>query len=170
MGFVEKAEFLKDHPEAIGNQTAIDIVTHALAFARCTIILERTMRQVWPGEIAQLVAEDHALARQYIKQVHSLFRNPSQLGDDYPHRDFLPLSRIRGSVQFAEKDESRPLQLADTCAFFIRGHLEKHPRAEEFYKLIAPHLLVLPKGEEPTPLQLMFHYPYGPMLVPTRGV
>ena len=60
----------------------------------------------------------------------------------------LPLQRIRGSVQFADKGESRPLQIADMCAFFIRAHLRRHPEAEQFYEKLKRWMIVLPKGEE----------------------
>ena len=46
----------------------------------------------------------------------------------------VTLQRIRGPVHYAYKEESRPLQLADTCAFFIRGNLCGHWRAEQFYR------------------------------------
>jgi len=122
-----------------------NVGAHSLAFAACTIHIEEMMRSIWSGEVAQIVAEDNNQVRRHLKGVNELFRNPD--GKLYPN-NFLPLRNIRGPVHFANKDESRPLQLADLCAFVIRGHLAKHPKNGPLYDLIRQMMLVFPKGEE----------------------
>lgn len=125
-----------------------NVATHALAFAASTVNVEGFMRNVWPDEVAQLVAEDNNEVRRHIKGVHEIFRNPYKVGEEIIPHNFLPLRKIRGPVHFANKTESRPLQMADLCAFVIRGHLAKHPHNGPLYNLIKPMMLVLPKGEE----------------------
>ena len=147
-GFLEKAEFIRRHGEYTDNARAIDISTHAAAFSACTFVIEKLMREVWPEEIAQLVAEDQEHARATIRAVHAFFRDPNELRRQGVVDDMLPLQRIRGGIQFANKGESRPLQIADMCAFFIRGHLRRHPEAEKFLENLKRWMIVLPKGEE----------------------
>lgn len=153
--FMERKKFLDDYPELVGNQRAADVGVHAIVFTACTGAIEKLMLKIWPGEVAQLVAEDHDQARATIKEVHNTYlrdrtkwdtANQSALPGREDHTPF-PLQRIRGGIQFAEKRECRPLQIADMCAFFIRGHLRGHPEAEQFYNQIKPWLAVLPKGE-----------------------
>ena len=101
----------------------LSITTHAVAFLHCVLNVEELMRQNWPDEIAQLVSEDNSDARAAIKDSYALMRDPT----DGVHRSsLLPLRKILGPVLFAEKTESRPLQLADTCAFFIRRRLARN--------------------------------------------
>jgi hypothetical protein len=54
------------------------------------------------------------------------------------------LKKIRGAVHFASKAESSQLQLADLCAFFIRGYLAGNPRVNPFYRKLREMMLVFP--------------------------
>ena len=91
-------------------------------------------------------------ARIHIREMQEFFRDPVLIRASGIDHELLPLERIRNSVLFAEKGESRPLQIADTCAFFIRGHLRGREQAEPFYQQIKPWMSVLPKGEDPSPI------------------
>ncbi len=90
------------------------------------------MRKFYSAEVAQIVAEDNDQARKMLKQVHEGFRYLERAPGIIPN-NILPLRHIRGSVHFANKDESGPLQLADLCAFVIRGRLSQHPRNGRLY-------------------------------------
>jgi hypothetical protein len=99
------------------------VASHGMTFTGCTLRIEEHMRDIWPAEIAQLVAEDNDQARAIIKRSHEVVRHPKwieQNNFDGLGR-LLPLKKIRGAVHFARKAESSLLQLADVCAFFIRG-------------------------------------------------
>ena len=148
-GFVRRADFVKRHPQIADDTRSIDISSHAVVFSACTFVIDRLMREVWPTEIVQLVAEDHEHARATIREVHALFRDQDRILREELTDEMLPLRRIRNSILFANKQESRPLQAADACAFFIRGHLRAHPEAERFYETLKEQMIVLPKGEEP---------------------
>jgi len=161
-GRLSKDVMLREHPGA-ATMSARDrsVNAHAIAFLSCTLNVEEHMRLVWRNEIAQLVAEDNSDARAAIKGSFDLLRNPS---DNLRKSDLVPLKRIRGPVLFAEKAESRPLQLADTCAFFVRRRLVKNDeKSRRFYSKLMPWMLQLPNGDEYPELKTM--YPFGPLLI-----
>jgi hypothetical protein len=138
----------------------VAIMTHATAFSHCALRIEEFMREVWQGEIAQLVVEDNGQARAAIKQFYEFLKHPERLSDlgEVPSR-FLPLKRIRGAVHFAEKTESKPLQLADFCTFMIRRRLTKHDvRCARFYDKIRPMMLFYPRSDGP-----QARWPFGPL-------
>ena len=58
--------------------------------------------------------------------------------------EYLPLTHIRDTVHWAGKKESPLLQLADTCAFVIRGHLnDRRPLYSKLRWLPTPRALAL---------------------------
>jgi hypothetical protein len=120
---------------------------HAVAFTSCTLRIEEFMRTLWPFEVAQMVAENNDQVRAALKGVHALLRDPTKSKGGLHSSNLLPLRQIRNSVHFASKDESGPLQLADLCAFIIRGHLTKHRHNPPLYDRIRSMLLRLPKNE-----------------------
>jgi hypothetical protein len=126
----------------------ISIAAHACAFAACTLRIEDYMRACFPSEVAQLVAEDNDQSRKMIKDVHAAFRFPEKVSGIIPNNQ-LPLKHIRGSVHFADKDESAPLQLADLCAFIIRGRLaNKHHHNARLYNRLKAMMFMYADGDE----------------------
>ncbi len=123
------------------------IAAHAIAFCACTLRIEQLMRAMWPDEVAQMVAEDNDQVRALVKGAHENFRDPSKADGRIIPNTILPLRKIRGSVHFANKPESKPLQLADLCAFVIRGHLARHPHNPSFYQRIRSMMLTIPDDE-----------------------
>jgi hypothetical protein len=146
-----------------------EIAYHAIAFANCFLRVEKFAREIFPDEIVQIVAEDNADARHTIKGVVQIIRTPARvriLGLD--KAGVLPLERIHGPVLFAEKNESRPLQLADACAFLIRRRYYRHDeQSARFYDKLKPWMLMLPNEDvapEPVP-NLSPAYPFGPLVL-----
>jgi Protein of unknown function (DUF3800) len=120
---------------------------HTLTFAACTLRIEQHMRELWPDEVVKMIAEDNDQVRAFLKEVHEILRYPSRAqGRLVPNR-ILPLRKIRGSVHYANKKEEVALQLADLCAFLIRGHFSQHPQNRPLYERIQPMLLRQPPGE-----------------------
>jgi len=105
------------------------------------------MRLKWPNEVAQMVAEDNDQVRALVKGTHENFRDPSKVDGQIVPNTILPLRKIRGSVHFANKAESKPLQLADLCAFVIRGHLARHPRGEQLFDRVRLMILNMPEED-----------------------
>jgi hypothetical protein len=134
----ERKKLLEDRPKKMPTEHEISVAAHAVAFASCTLRIEEYMREIYPDEVAQIVAEDNDQVRKMLKGVHEGFRYPERM-PGIQLNNILPLRKIRGSVHFANKDESGPLQLADLCAFIIRGRLaQKHPRNGRLYNRIKP--------------------------------
>jgi hypothetical protein len=146
-GFVEKAEFADMHPQLRADQKKLDLYANAIAFLACTAIIEHTVRTCWPDEVVQVVAEDNPHARSTIRQGHSFVRDRNGLQEASIKYNVFPLERIQGGILFSDKPECRPLQLADMCAFFVRGHLRGNERAEPYYQRLKKWLAVLPTGE-----------------------
>lgn len=140
------------------------VSSHALVFSACTLEIETYMRMLYPSEVAQLVAEDNADARAAMKGVHALFIDPRRADPKEPivPNNILPLRHIRGSVHFADKNESGPLQLADLCAFLIRGHLSGHPHNAPFYNRLRSMMLKWPAGERHMSPPFTVSPPYVP--------
>jgi hypothetical protein len=158
-GFVQRAGFPHEPISFAPTQQQIDIAAHAVAFVECSLVIEEHMREAWPDEVAQLVAEDNDQARAVIRDAHAFLRSPRDLARQGVHSELLPLRKIRNSVHFAEKSESQALQLADVCTFFVRGRLSGHPHATRFYEAFRPWLVVLPKSDP-----VMAAWPFGPVL------
>jgi hypothetical protein len=51
-------------------------------------------------------------------------------------------------VHFADKRESAPLQLADLCAFVIRGRLSRHPKGDRLYNHIKSMMFKFADADE----------------------
>jgi hypothetical protein len=139
-GYTDKLSAQAQHPSG-SSWTARELAvnTHAVAFLECTLNVEDHMRLVWPDEISQLVAEDNTDARVAIKGSYALLRNPTS---EMRKSELVPLQKIKGPVLFADKAESRPLQLADTCAFLIKRRLQKDDeKIQRFYSKLLPMML-----------------------------
>lgn len=147
MGWVEKEGF---EPQAVLPDNPRDQATffHATAFMNCVVVVDRVMREAYPDELVQLVAEDNAESRRAIKASYEFMNSPlSAVGLSEETKDWLPLRHVIDTVHFAKKSESSPLQLADACAFAIRRHLERRPDAATYYEPLAPALTVRPKSD-----------------------
>jgi hypothetical protein len=121
------------------------VAVHAEAFCITILRTEEIMRVKWSSEVAQLVAEDNDQVRSLVRGTQEIFLDPSK-ADGPLHENakiLLPLRNIRGPVHFANKSESKPLQLADVCAFIIRGHEADHPHNRPLYRRIQRSLALI---------------------------
>ena len=124
-----------------------DAVVHSIAFVECACVVEKLMRELWSDEVALLIAEDRPCVRDTVRDVHSLMRSKKGT-EQLDAEQYLPLSHIRDTVHWAGKMQSRHLQLADICAFVIRGHLDKHPQNPPLYSKLRPMMAVYPKSDD----------------------
>lgn len=162
MHFVERRDIVERFPEFSVGQ--IDLASTAIAFSACEMIAEQLMRDAFPNEIAQIIAEDNQHARNIIRGSHNIYRDPREwIAASDLNAAHLPFRHIQNGVLFAAKSESPALQVADMCAFFIRAHLRHQNHSEEFYQRIKPWLAVLPRGEEEIVSTLRPAWPYGPL-------
>jgi hypothetical protein len=124
---------------------ALEIAAHMVAFGHCCMGVEKFMRLTFPNENTILIAEDRDKVRAVLKSAIAAFRNPvavRQLGLD---SEYFPFRRIRDTVHFAKKSESRHLQIADTCTFVVRGHFMGRKHNDRFWNVLNPHLIWDPK-------------------------
>lgn len=129
--------------ETIAEQTS--------AYFVCALQAEKFMREAaGPDEVALLIAE-RADAAKPIKNLHNWLRDPKGVGawqaaePDDTWRAYMPVERIVETAHFADKQDSLPLQLADTCAFFIKRHLMGRQNSEALYQKLAPNIMMRPR-------------------------
>jgi hypothetical protein len=147
-GHINKVEYRLDAEEALTAHSTLadranvtDIAEHINAFARAEIGIEERMRQLPRDEICMLIAEDTDRVKRAVKQAHALLRDSDLIANsEFARIPNLPLVKIEDTPHFADKAESRPLQLADTCAFLTMRRLLRQENSQQFFELIAPQL------------------------------
>lgn len=124
----------------------LDFVYHAAAYGSAAQLVERYFRSRFPDEFTIVIAEDRPQVRRMIKGAHASlqgrgpFPMPAEIMKDYVE---LPFHHIRDTIHFAEKAESKCLQIADICAFLIRGYLREHPGTRRLLDRMGPAFLIL---------------------------
>lgn len=128
-----------------------DEAMHSLAFAQCCDGVEMFMRKCAPEEIAMVIAENRPAVERTLKSLLLIFKHAEAMKlNEFEPGEFTPYQRIRESVYFAIKDESRALQLADMCCFFLRAHASKTPHTEKYYKMLEPQMLYVRAPASPS--------------------
>jgi hypothetical protein len=137
----------------------LELVTHSHGFFYCALQVEMIMRAIAGHEVAMLIAEDRDQVRRMLKFVHAIFRGRTDSGhfSDFlraiepPFNTIVPFQRVVESVQFAQKNESSLLQIADLCAFAVKRWVTKKPHADRLFKPIAKQFILddIPVGFGP---------------------
>lgn len=116
-----------------------------MAHAVCVLGVEHGTRITSTDEVVQLVVENSAEMRQHVSNLDKVMRHPRALeilnltsGQGLAAFNLLPLQRIRNSVHFAAKEDSRVLQLADVCAYIIRGNYVGGKNHKALYEVLEP--------------------------------
>jgi hypothetical protein len=122
----------------------VEAGAHALAFAHCSITVDVFMRANAPKEITVLIAEDREQVRSIIKEVQAFLRDRKQTEAQELVPWMFPLTHIRDTIHFAKKAESKLLQIADFCAFTIKGHFMKKEKGAPLFAAIEPCLILNP--------------------------
>lgn len=100
-----------------------------------------------------VIAEDREEVRGRIKELHTLCQRDHDAAGFYPLEPHpLPFRKIRDAVHFAAKRESKALQVADTCAFFVKGYMLGNENAVPYFERLRPLLLPF-IGNHPAKLQ-----------------
>ncbi|MDE0150567.1 MAG: DUF3800 domain-containing protein [Rhodospirillaceae bacterium] len=145
-GDCPRDELIATPPDVTINERGRDAVVHSLAFFQCVCVVEKVLRDIWPDEIALLIAEDRPEVKKVVRDVQLWAQNKTLSRRGW-HRKYLPLRHIRDTVHWAEKKQSPLLQLADICAFVIRGHLINHPHNPPLYDKLSPMMVAHPKTD-----------------------
>ncbi|MCF3642623.1 hypothetical protein LXM94_21865 [Rhizobium sp. TRM95111] len=115
----------------------LDQLHHATAFARCELAAESLMRQRFPTEVLQIVAEDSPIVKKRISDNHALFSDSAALQKIGIDRPDTAYRHVKNDVLFSGK-RSRALQVADVCAFFLRAQLAGMKKVDEYYSKLSP--------------------------------
>jgi hypothetical protein len=77
----ERKKLLEDHPnpQHIATAHEISVAAHAVTFASCILRIEQYMREFYPTEVAQIVAEDNDQARKMLKGCMKVLGIPKEL-------------------------------------------------------------------------------------------
>jgi hypothetical protein len=145
-GSVERSALAEKHPDMNAANQMVN--AHLIAFSICSYAIELYMRHVAPDEVACIIMENNDQVRHPIKHMQQFNRDPtnSELLTSLNFGE-LVLSHVVDTVHFAEKTESSPLQVADSCAFAIKRHLMKTPESDRFYKPLVRKMVIGPKEE-----------------------
>jgi len=118
------------------------------------------MHDLWLDEVAQVVAENREEVQETVSDLHHLLRSEKEVAALGPPAGRFPLVKVRGGAQFAAKRDFPALQIADVCAFVIRGIINDRREYAPFYNLLHPVMLAHPKM-----LQWpMTEWPMGPLV------
>lgn len=129
------------------DESGRDVVVHSVAFFQCVCLVEKIMREIWPDEVALLIAEDRPIVKEKLRQTQAWAQNRTLPRRGVDHQEYLPLRHIRDTVHWAGKRQSPLLQLADICAFFIRGHLINRSYNKPLYSKLYPMMVAHPKAD-----------------------
>jgi Protein of unknown function (DUF3800) len=130
------------HCGETNNSVAIDRIQD-IAFLLSAVTAEHVMSDICSNEMALWIA-DETRKKTGIKEVLQLFQRRQLL----PNNERTQLNHIVDTAYFGDSKESRALQLADACAYFVKQHHMSNQSAERFFQIIAPHV----KGGENGPL------------------
>jgi len=144
-GYLNKAQYVLQmpadpHPEAaLSNHHAelMDLKEHSIAFTNAETAIELQMRGSQPDQTCTVIAENAGRVRQSVAMAHGIRRDSGIASGNVPAP---PTATIMNTPCFAQKADSRPLQLADTCAFLILRRLTRQQSSQAFFEALAPQL------------------------------
>lgn len=152
MGFVVKSEMTPDYrPDAVLERNTL---YHTIAFIEALVSVDRVMREYYSDELCQVVVEDHQNARAAIREAFNFLHSPASATLPADILDQLPLRHIINPVAFAQKYEASPLQVADASAFTIRRYMENLEDASDYYDILLPAMMTVPKRGLAHPLSV----------------
>jgi hypothetical protein len=149
-----------DGPKFRGN------LIHSTAAVDCLIGADQWLAKYAPAELATVVHEDGTPAKPLIKRILQRLRSREAMlqgGLEEKHlAEFhLPLTRIIDTVHFADKQDAKPLQLADLCAFILARGMKDAEVPVLASQIIWRHLKWNFKSAPDSPFQ--------PFSVPSEG-
>jgi hypothetical protein len=108
------------------------------------------MRTFAKKEVSLLIAEDRPTVKSALRRIHIFLQTAKKEWiEEAGGSQWVPLRQVRDTVHFAEKADSRLLQLADVCAFVVKRHLMKKDDVSSFHDALKGQLIWHLKGEEP---------------------
>lgn len=126
------------------------VAMHGTAIAACEMVVEKWMREKTAGEFALITMENNNEVKKAAKAAHLHMKGyalEEESGDKegFPVHLYAPFVKIKDGLQFAEKAETRFLQIADVCAWTCRRALNKAAHSDRF---ITPLMSQIFDGKE----------------------
>jgi Protein of unknown function (DUF3800) len=158
-GACDKADFV-EHPEMVAEYKSANRWAHVMAAADCSGHIERYMREYCVDEYCSVVMENNDHARQLLKDQQRFLKNPPDGFINERNANWFPLTRVRGTPQFEEKNDCSVLQLADFCCLVIKRRLMNDAQIAPFYDKIKDMIMYV-RREIGHPLGVYFDIAKG---------
>lgn len=147
MALIDKNEFPDSEARRGKSPLVVYVAQHATAIAQAAIQVELWMRQKTTGEITHLIAEDNSDVRQAAREMQVMLRDKRRMMGT---GSIFPFVRIRDGLQFATKQESKALQIADFCSWACRRAVKDANNARRFYEPIRAQVVRVAADEAAT--------------------
>lgn len=148
-GFIERLPAmatLQQKDPRLPASTVANLI-HSSAFIGAAASADMWMEQNARNEVAMLIAEDTGRVKEALKMFHDGYRQDyvdSYFAEiaikDYP-KNVFKTRNIIDAVHFASKAESPLLQIADTCAFFIKRVLQGNADAKAYFDVFSSQMV-----------------------------
>jgi hypothetical protein len=120
-------------------EKSIRSLTHAYCYARALQHVDSWMVANCPDEVAMVIAEDTNEVKEAVRSLHEGAKK-RDTHDDYYDRDFFVTKLIVDTVNFATKEHSPLLRIADHCAFLAKRIVDGCSHAKPMWRNILPQL------------------------------
>lgn len=122
--------------EELSTAKASRHIEHAQSYIMALQYVDTWMNRYCPGEVAMVTAEDTDEVKETIRMFHGGLQKLDE-DDEYFDRGHFVTKSIVDSVNFASKESSPVLQLADHCAFLAKRTATGCPHAKKIWQPIA---------------------------------
>jgi hypothetical protein len=112
---------------------------HALGYAVALQHVDSWLVEHLPNEVATVTAEDTDQVKEAVSFFHEGAKKTDHY-DDYWDRGVFKTRAIVDTINYAPKDKSPLLQIADHCAFITKRRAMGCPKVTEMWSNIAPQL------------------------------
>jgi Protein of unknown function (DUF3800) len=123
------------------NASQKEKIRYGIAFIDCSRRVESYIAKEHPSENTIIIAEDRHKIRNSVKKIQADLQGKMGVLPYLNSWHGYPYAHIRDTVHFAAKKDSAMLQVADICAFVVRGALSDHPKIDPMFDKISPQLL-----------------------------
>lgn len=142
VAIIDKPQFRNDRSHLNHRKEAMEVAIHAMAIIQCEIGVELWMRNNAPDEIVHIIAEDNKDVRQAAREAHVLLKDGPRLAREGVQNPLIfPFVKIWDGLQFASKEESKALQVADVCAWAMRRFFKSLDNGARFYGPLRPMII-----------------------------
>lgn len=134
---IDRAKFAKDMDPPSKTEKIRRQLEHSYAYAIALQYVDSWMAQHCHGEVATVTAEDTDEVKATIQLLHQGLQKVDT-ADEFYDRGMFVTRNIVDTVNFAPKDMSPLLQIADHCAFLAKRTTAGCVHAKKYWRNISP--------------------------------